>query len=80
MNCPKCNAIDSMAQIDVITGYAMFWDISPDGEIAWSGDTQVDWNSQRPKHKNPRYICTDCSEEFTLKQMLKHRNKEGAPA
>jgi DNA-directed RNA polymerase subunit RPC12/RpoP len=71
MKCIKCKTDGGLAQVDVVIGYALIDNIRPDGTVEWSGKTDIDWNSQRSKRKPARYICLECSEEFTLEQLLK---------
>ena len=64
--CPKCG---ESGRIDEITGFAHISRVFEDGEIEWAGQTDVDWNSQRPEKDaggNPIYICLACEFESSL--------------
>jgi len=60
--CPRCGAPDWIAEIDVIPGYALILGIKEDGEIEWNGQTEVDWNEQRPASNPREFICLACDE------------------
>lgn len=61
--CPKCGntAID---QIDTIQAKAQISRVMPDGDVEWSGETNVLWDSQEavsPDKLNYRmWMCSGC--------------------
>ena len=69
LECPNCAANGSMAQIDVIPGYAKICGVYADGTIEWAGETEIDWDNQRPACNPSEYVCLDCGEKFTQKQL-----------
>ncbi len=62
--CPICGG--SLGEIDVLIGLAIASHIDEAGKIEWAGDTEIDWNSQKPKHNPPRFECTDCGRVFAF--------------
>ncbi len=63
-SCPACGG--SLGEVDLIIGLAIVDHIEDSGEIVWSGETKVAWDSQVPQHKPPRFECADCNRAFTL--------------
>ena len=64
--CPNCGKRE-LAEIDLIVGYARVSGICDDGSVEWTGDTDVDWNSQLPMHDPPRFTCISCGCTCELK-------------
>jgi len=60
--CPECGS-QRMAQIDLIPGYAHIQGVKPDGTIEWAGETEVDWDNQRPASNPPEFVCLACNEK-----------------
>ena len=65
--CPKCGEADQIAEIDLIPGYAMILGVKNDGSIEWTGDTEVDWDGQRPASNPREFVCLACNEKFAGK-------------
>lgn len=66
--CPQCGSTGDFAQRDIIPGLALFLPVvRPDGTIErqWTGDTQVDWDGQRPASHPPEIVCLTCDHIFT---------------
>ena len=61
--CPKCGVADRMAQIDLIPGYARIQGVKEDGSIEWAGETEVDWDGQRPASNPREFVCLGCNEK-----------------
>lgn len=61
--CPKCGVSDCMAQIDLIPGYALIVGVKVDGSIEWAGETEVDWDGQRPASNPREFVCMACNEK-----------------
>jgi len=62
--CPKCGVPDRMAEIDLIPGYAQISGVRKDGTLEWAGQTEVDWDMQRPASNPPEFVCLACNEKF----------------
>ena len=62
--CPKCGVPDRIAQIDLIPGYALILGAKKDGSIEWGGETEVDWDGQRPASNPREFVCLACNEKF----------------
>ena len=61
--CPVCGS-QRIAEIDVLPGYALIESVNADGTIDWAGDTEIDWNNQRPESDPPEFICLGCAKTF----------------
>ncbi len=68
IQCPRCGGHD-IAEIDILIGRAKVNGITDDGSLDWEGHTDIDWNSQLPKHIPPRFECGDCSKVWTLNHL-----------
>ena len=62
--CPKCGAVDRIAEIDIIPGYALVGGVKKDGSLEWTGETDVDWDGQRPANNPREFVCLACNEKF----------------
>lgn len=62
--CPSCGAEGRIAQLDIVPGCALIESISADGSIEWAGDTELDWNNQRPASNPREFICLACRQRF----------------
>jgi hypothetical protein len=62
--CPKCGVADRIAEIDLIPGYALILGAKKDGSIEWGGETEVDWDGQRPASNPREFVCLACNEKF----------------
>ena len=62
--CPKCGEPDCIAQCDLIPGYAKILGVKKDGSIEWGGETEVDWDGQRPASNPREFVCLACNEKF----------------
>ena len=62
--CPKCGEPDCIAQCDLIPGYAKILGVKKDGAIEWGGETEVDWDGQRPASNPREFVCLACNEKF----------------
>ncbi len=62
--CPKCGVPDRIAEIDLIPGYALILGAKKDGSIEWGGETEVDWDGQRPAGNPREFVCLACNEKF----------------
>jgi len=67
--CPACGG-DNVAQEDVIPGYARLKSVRLDGQIEWSGDTDVQWDDQRPASDPPAYLCMSCGKSVDLAAVI----------
>lgn len=67
--CPACGA-DNVGRIDAIPGYARLKAVRLDGQIEWSGDTDVQWSEQRPANNPPDYLCMTCGEPVSLAALI----------
>lgn len=63
--CPKCKTPDRIAQIDIIPGYARINGVKKDGTLEWAGETEVDWDGQRPASNPREFVCLACNEKFS---------------
>ena len=68
--CSKCGS-DAIGEIDTITGFAMISGVDDQGKPEWTGNTEVDWDSQRYTGKMRTFICIACSEIGSLTRMTK---------
>jgi DNA-directed RNA polymerase subunit RPC12/RpoP len=66
--CPDCGN-RAIAQMDLIPGLAEIAGVYEDGTIEWVGETDVDWNGQRPASNPAEYVCLACNEKFSFKQL-----------
>lgn len=62
--CPKCGTPDRIAQCDLIPGYAKICGVKKDGSLEWAGETEVDWDGQRPACNPREFVCLACNEKF----------------
>jgi len=62
--CPKCRVANRIAEIDLIPGYALILGAKKDGSIEWGGETEVDWDGQRPASNPREFVCLACNEKF----------------
>ncbi|MCG2661304.1 MAG: hypothetical protein L6437_13790 [Kiritimatiellae bacterium] len=62
--CPKCGVLDRIAAIDIIPGYAKILGAKADGSLEWAGETEVDWDMQRPASNPREFVCLACNEKF----------------
>lgn len=62
--CPKCGEADQMAELDLIPGTALILGVKKDGSIEWAGETEVDWDGQRPASNPREFVCLACNEKF----------------
>ena len=67
--CPACNST-STGRVDVVYGLAEITEIRADGTVDWTGDTEVNWDTQRPAHKVPRLECMDCGHQAPASKFL----------
>ena len=67
--CPACGA-DNVAQCDVIPSYTSLRSVRLDGQIEWSGDTDVQWSDQRPASNPPEYLCLSCGKTVSLAAII----------
>ena len=67
--CPNCHSTDC-GRVNVVYGLAMITEIRADGSVDWTGDTEVNWNSQRPAHKVPRLGCRTCGHQAPASKFL----------
>jgi len=63
--CPACNS-GMIVEVDIVYVYASVNGIRNDGSIEWSGESEVNWNSQQPAHDPPRYECKVCRARLKL--------------
>ena len=62
--CPKCGEEDQVAELDLIPGTALILGVKKDGSIEWAGETEVDWDGQRPASNPREFVCLACNEKF----------------
>lgn len=69
--CPFCGNDNGFVEYDLIPGEARFGRARVtvrDGrtviEPEWSGETDVDWDGQRPDPDRPGYRCLACGRDF----------------
>ncbi len=62
--CPRCGGV--LGEIDVLPSYAIVSHVEA-GQIVWAGDTDVDWDNQRPRHNPARFECMACGREFVFR-------------
>jgi hypothetical protein len=62
--CPRCGGV--LGEIDVLSGYAIVSHVEA-GQIVWAGDTDVDWDNQRPRHNPARFECMSCGRVFVFR-------------
>ena len=67
--CPKCGEPDQVAELDLIPGTALVRGVKADGSLEWSGETEVDWDGQRPASNPAKFVCRACNEKFTGKAL-----------
>ena len=65
--CPKCGEPDQVAELDLIPGTVLILGVRKDGSIEWAGETEVDWDGQRPASNPAEFVCRACNEKFTGK-------------
>ena len=63
--CPTCDS-SGIVEEDVVFAYAGINGVHGDGTIEWSGESEVDWNTQRPAHDPPHYNCEACGTRLKL--------------
>jgi hypothetical protein len=68
--CPHCHNDGhdgGFAELDLIPCYADGYPkVAANGSVAFifDGDTDVRWDSQRPQHAPPQYMCFACNKTF----------------
>lgn len=67
--CPECNST-ACGRVDIVYGLAAITEIRADGTVDWTGDTEINWDSQRPAHKVPRLECMDCGHQAPASKFL----------
>ena len=67
--CPECSGA-AVGRVDVVYGIAEITEIRADGTVDWTGDTEINWDSQRPAHKVPRLECMDCGHQAPASKFL----------
>ena len=67
--CPSCGG-DNVAQVDVIPGYSRITAVRLDGQVEWSGDTDVQWSDQRPASQPAEYLCLSCGKSVDLAAII----------
>lgn len=69
--CPQCNNAGDVYQLDVIAANTPVQGVDADGDIVFVGETDVDWDSQRPAHDPwPRWRCNACGHEAPIRKFL----------
>ena len=67
--CPECNST-SIGQVDIIFGVAAINAVGVDGTVEFEGETEVNWDSQRPAHNPVRWECMDCGHQAPRSKFL----------
>ena len=67
--CLACGS-DNVGQINVVPGYAAIQAVRLDGAILWAGETQMDWDGQRPAGNPPEYACQTCGASVDLAAVI----------
>jgi rubredoxin len=63
IRCPACGS--TLSELDVIIGLAGFDSICDDGSIDFNGQTDIDWDSQKPAGQGTTlYKCCGCGRVF----------------
>ena len=70
LKCPGCETVSEIAQIDLIPGYARIEAVYEDGSYAWGGETEVDWDMQRPASNPPEFVCLACNRKLTREELV----------
>ena len=65
--CPKCGEPDQVAELDLIPGTVLILGVRKDGSIEWAGETEVDWDGQRPASHPAEFVCRACNDKLTGK-------------
>ena len=75
--CPHCKAQGNMYQIDLVPGLASIVTIDNQtgAVVDWAGDTEMQWDDQRPANRPPKFFCKFCYKVCTRKQMLRATQK-----
>ncbi len=60
--CPICGG--SLGEIDALIGLAVVSHIDEAGQIAWAGDTDINWDAQKSAYDPPRFACLECDAVF----------------
>lgn len=72
--CPHCKSADSLYGLDVVTALACLSGFTRDAngnlEPDWAGDTDVLWDSQKPKDPAKPYYCQDCEKTLALSDLV----------
>lgn len=69
LKCPRCGEAGNISEIDVVPGYARIQGLDDSGRIVWEGETEIDWDQQRPKHRPAKFICEDCGAVLSAKRL-----------
>ena len=67
--CPKCGEPDQVAELDLIPGTVLILGVRKDGSIEWAGETEVDWDGQRPASNPTKFVCRACNAKFAGKAL-----------
>ena len=59
--CPTCGK-HAAGTVDIIPGIAVFTEPDGDGEVQYSGDTDIDWNGQEPRKGPNQLPLVTCGE------------------
>lgn len=58
--CPECEST-SIGQRDLIPATAEINCVHSDGTVEWAGESDVDWDGQRPASNPAEWVCLDCN-------------------
>ena len=67
--CPHCGSTEAFSELDLVPGRALFTPVLlADGtvDLQFHGDTEMDWDDQRPASDPPEFLCHACDSTFTV--------------
>lgn len=80
VRCPECGSSEHIVGLDTIMATAgiIGWTRNEKGELEpeWSGNTDVDWDSQSADDEDYPYYCTSCGTHLSAAQLEEIRHEE----
>lgn len=67
--CPHCGSTQEFSELDLVPGRALCTPVLlPDGsvDLQFHGETEMDWDHQRPANDPPEFLCHACDRTFTV--------------
>jgi predicted molibdopterin-dependent oxidoreductase YjgC len=77
--CPYCGAADTLAEIDRVAVLVPMETVTADGQIEFTGESEVDWECQYPRDNPPEFQCRACGRECSSEAVVEAARRRGLP-